>query len=371
MPRRLKHARRRGEKYRVCVRVHPGPGGLKSCTMDLTATQETIDAWCEDQRRRFGGQDADGGLRACVAAYLTRRSAMPTLAQHTAHLELWCAALGPDRPPLSITADEITGVIDAWMAAGLANDTIRKRRSALRTFYARTYPKQLSPVKGSLNPKAPKPEARQLSYVDIDAAINAMPTYRSTTPGRPRALSLAKIRLRLMADTGLPPGLVGRIRPADVNLAAGTLRVAGRAKGEGLEARTIHLTPDGLTALKAFHAAGAYGPFALPACNRVFKRACERIGLDPRTVHQYDLRHSFLAQLYRVTKDEATVQRLGLHAPGSRCTARYTQAAHDDVDRAATAAFGEALTTLRRQALKAAPGTEPVQKVTKKVTTIR
>jgi len=363
MARRRPHTRAKNGKLQLYVRVHAGPGGLKTTTREKSITDAEIDSWVSEQRRQFGKCDAtDTRLEAALVRYLETRTAMPTLAQHTAHLELWLRALGRDRSALSVTTDEITRIVDGWMKDGLANDTIRKRRSALRTFYARTYPKQLSPVKGSLNPKPPKPEARQLSYLDIDAAINAMPTYRSTKPGQPRELSLAKIRLRLMADTGLPPGLVAQIQPGDFNMFGGTLRVAGREKGDGVEARTLKLTPDGIRAFKAFDAAGAYGAFALPACNRVFKRACQRIGLNPTSVRQYDLRHSFLSQLYRVTRDEATVQRLGLHAPGSRCTARYTQAAHDDVDRAAAAAFSQALATLRK-----GRSTKRVPKVAQKV----
>jgi integrase len=348
MARRRPYTRPKNGKLQLLVRVHPGPGGLKTTMRDKTVTDAEIDTWVTEQRAKFGTvPEVAGGLRASVGAYLETRTAMPTLAQHTAHLELWCRALGGDRPPLSVTTDEITRVVDGWMKDDLGNDTIRKRRSALRTFYSRMYPKTLSPVKGSLNPTAPKPEHRELSYLDIDAAITAMPTYQTGNAQRQRRqLSLAKIRLRLMADTGLPPGMVGKIQPEDWTL-AGTLRVAGREKGDGIEPRTIALTPDGLKALKAFHEADAYGPFALAACNRAFKAACKRIGLDPRNIRQYDLRHSFLSQLYRVTKDEATVQRLGLHAPGSRVTARYTQAAHAEVDRAAAQAFSAALAELR------------------------
>ena len=352
MARRLKHTRIKNGKLQLFVRVHPGPGGLKTKTVPRNTTAAEIDAWVQQQKDYKG---VDGGLRETVVTYLQLRSAMPTLAQHTAHLELWVHALGADRPPMGVTSNEITAVIDRWMREGLANDTIRKRRSALRTFYKRTYPKLLSPVAGSLNPKAPKVEARELAYADIDAAIASMPTYRDTKPGTPKQLSMAKVVLRLMADTGFPPGVIGHIRPDDWNFAAGTVRVVGREKGEGVEARTLPLTVEGLRAAKAFHAAHAYGPYSdgrINAMGRSFKRACERIGLPMRGVTQYILRHSFLATYYRVTKDEATVQRVGLHAPGSRCTARYTEAAHAEVDRAAAKAVSQARARLKKVAQK-------------------
>jgi len=349
MPRRRPHTRTKNGKLQLFVRVHHGPGGLRTTTREKTVTPAEIEAWVTEQRLKYGpASDVAGGLRATVATYLETRTAMPTLAQHTAHLELWVQALGADRPPMSVTTDEITRVIDGWMKAGLANDTIRKRRSALRTFYARMYPKALSPVKGSPNPKAPKPEAREIAQLNIDAAIQAMPTYRSTKPGAPRRLSLSKLRLRLMADTGFPPGIVAQLTPFAFNPRTGQVRVSSREKGEGVEPRTITLVDDALVSMKAFHAANAYGRFALSSCNRSFKRGCKAIGLEPRNVTQYDLRHSYLTQYYRVTKDEATVQRVGLHAPGSRCTHRYTIAAHAEIDAASAKAFSRARVQLRR-----------------------
>ena len=66
---------------------------------------------------------------------------------------------------------------------------------------------------------------------------------------------------------------------------------------------------------RAFHLAGAYGRFAIQSCNRSFQRACTKA--DVRGLHLYDLRHSFGAQLYRVTGDLATVQRFLIHASPS------------------------------------------------------
>ena len=122
-----------------------------------------------------------------------------------------------------------------------------------------------------------------------------------------------------------------------------------------------------MDAFKAFHAANAYGPYCINATNQAFKRGCKRIGLPLRGITQYILRHSFLSNIYRVTKDESTVQRLGLHAPGSRVTRRYTKAAHPEIDRAAVDAFSAERTRLRRESLKAAPVQNRDQKLPGKV----
>jgi hypothetical protein len=67
------------------------------------------------------------------------------------------------------------------------------------------------------------------------------------------------------------------------------------------------------------------------------------------------LRHSFLSQVYRVTKDLATVGRLGLHAEGSVTPARYAKGANAEVDLAAVEAFETVLAHQRQISLKVAP----------------
>jgi integrase len=164
-----------------------------------------------------------------------------------------------------------------------------------------------------------------------------MPRYRSHKPHAPAVLSLAPIRAQVIADTGVPPGLLQRVQPHDLVLvgAACSVRVSARKKGGGVGARTIPLTTAGAIAFRAFHAAGAYGRFATSSLNRAFKHGCRAAGIDPRSVRLYDLRHSFLTDLYRATHDLATVARFALHAAGSPITARYAQGANREVDQAA------------------------------------
>jgi integrase len=157
------------------------------------------------------------------------------------------------------------------------------------------------------------------------------------------------------------------VQPTDLQLTAGTVRVVPRHKGAGVEARTLPLTGEGLDAFKDFHAAHAYGPFATQSLNRAFKRGCKRAGLDPTAVRLYDLRHSFLTRLYRVTKDLATVGRLGLHAEGSKATARYAKGANQTVDAAAVAALGQDLATARQLSLKLVPAKTTLKKLAEKV----
>jgi len=355
MPRKLKGIRRRRQSWEVYVNVNRH---RYTTTFPLSTPVQEMRDWRDDQVDKFGGDTTTAGsFGADIATYLERVAAMPTVKQRAAHLALWAEELGRDRPRRTITAEEIDIVIQGWLEE-VAPGTVRKRRTALQSFFVKLDGKKsarANPVKGAENPKPPKTEARAMDYLLIAAAIDAMPDYRDTKKGLPRRLSLSKIRVRVLAYTGLPPGILKQVHPTDLQFTAGTLRVVPRHKGAGVEARTLPLTADGLDAFKDFHAANAYGPFATESLNRSFKKGCQKAGLDPAAHHLYDLRHSFLTRLYRVTKDLATVGRFGLHAEGSKVTARYARGANQTVDVEAAAALGKDLATARQLSLKLAP----------------
>jgi integrase len=370
MPRKLRGIRRRRQTWEVNVRVQ---GHLYTTTFPLLTPVQEMRDWREDQITKYGGERSTiGSIGADIAIYLSRVAAMPTYKQRAAHLELWARELGRDRPRRTVTAEEIDIILQDWLET-LAPGTVRKRRTALQSFFAKMNGKKSrdpNPVKASDNPPVPKPEARSINYLLIAAAIDAMPTHRDTKKGLPARLSLSAIRARVLAYTGMPPGILKQVKPTDLQLTAGTVRVVPRHKGAGVEARTLCLTSEGLDAFKAFHLANAYGPFATESLNRSFKRGCAKAGLDPKAVHLYDLRHSFLTELYRVKQDLATVARFGLHAEGSRVTARYAKGANQTVDVEAAKALSQTLATARQLSLKLAlapPVQSPAEKLAAKV----
>jgi integrase len=357
MRRKLIGITRRRGGWRVEVRIHRKLH-TKQFAFDTPITE--MRAWREDQLDAFGGEHVAGAgsFGADIQTYLSRVTAMPTYKQRAAHLELWARELGRDRTRRSITTTEIDGVLQEWLLTK-APGTVRKRRTALQSFFAKMNGKKSrdpNPVKAADTPPAAKAEARALDYFRIADAIAAMPTRTAAKPGSIGRLSLAPIRVRVLAYTGMPPGILKHVQPADLSFTDATVRVVPRHKGAGVEARTLPLTAEGLAAFKAFHAARAYGPFATESLNRSFKRGCAAAGLDPTTIHLYDLRHSFLTALYLVTRDLATVGRLGLHAEGSKVTARYAKGADYAVDAAAATALNQFLTTSRQLSLKLAPG---------------
>ena len=372
-PRRLIGIRRKRGGWRADVRVN---GKLFTKQFPLETPLDEMRGWRDDQVATYATTvPASGSFAADVQTYLQRIAAMPTYKQRAAHLALWVQALGGTRARRTITPTEIDQVLQEWLQTA-APGTVRKRRTALQSLFVTLDGKLAkNPVKATANPKPPKPEARGLDYLTIERILAAMPTQQSARPGAVPRLALATVRVAVLAYTGVPPGLLQTVTETDLQLTAGTVRVHARRKGRGTEPRTLPLTKEGLDAFKAFHAADAYGRFAIESVNRSFKRAAKRIGLDPRTVHLYDLRHSFGMELYRVTRDLATVARFLGHAPGSVITARYAQGANALVDQAAAAAFSAALATQRQQALKAqptaTPARKPAHKLSAKVTRIR
>jgi len=349
MPRKLTGIRRKRDRWQAYVRVG---GQLHTKTFSLTEPVAKMQAWRDLQKTQHGKPETEAGsFAAQVQAFLAQNQSKATNWQAMAHLALWTAALGRDRAPLSITKDEINTVLDDWLRT-LGPGTVRKRRMWLRQFFVFVTGVDGGPCQKALNPKPPKPGARGIDYLVIEKALASMPDQRVGKAGG--TTSLSKLRARVMAYTGLPPALLQKVTADDLNFQAGTLYIHGRAKGEGVEARELRLTPEGLGAFKDFHAANAYGGFNVKSLNQSVKRAFRRVGYT-RSMRLYDLRHSFLTQLYRITRDTATVGRLGMHAEGSPITARYTQGANEEVDAAAVAAFSTVLAARRQGAIKPVP----------------
>lgn len=332
MPRRLKNIRPWKGGWQAYTEIH---GKTRSKSYPLSTPVEDMRAWIKSQRDTHAPVKATrGSFGADITDYLTRVTALVTYDQRSKQLGLWQEALGADRPRRTITTADIDRVLQGWLLAELAPATVKKRRMVLLALWNTLDGKEApNPVRGSVAPREPKPEARGLSYDVIGRILAVLPPSQSQR------------RIAVLAWTGLPPGLLGKVEPDDLNLAAATLRVRPRRKGAGVEARTLPLLPQAVAAFQAFHDAQAYGSYSIPSCNQVFVRACHRTRPIVVGASLYDLRHSFLTMLYRVTKDLATVARFALHA-NVAMSARYAAGAMQEVDRAAADLAGKSLSLL-------------------------
>lgn len=301
----------------------------------LTASVEDMDAWVAQQKRDYKViGPARGSFAADVADYLTRIAGVRSYKQFAVYLEDWLQALGRDRPRRSIKTAEIDQAMAQWERDGDGLETIRKRRMVLMSLWNRLDGKEApNPLRATRRLPPAKTEARSLPYETVIRIIEALPTATAKQRARKR-------RLAVIAFTGIPPGMLGTVTAADLNLTAKTVRLPRRRKGRGVEARTLPLIPDGVAAFTAFHEANDYGPFRTDDLNRSFTIAAKAVGAPGATV--YDLRHSFATALYKATRDLDTVARFLQHS-SIALTQRYAKGALGDVDRAAAAALGRTL----------------------------
>ena len=256
-------------------------------------------------------------LRADAATYLATLTG-----RHKADaddiLTHWVTAFG-DRHRDAITAVDVRQQLAAW---GKAPSTLNHRRQVLSSLY-----KSLNGANG-YNPVREVPKVRErydtprsLSYSVITAILDQM------GPTQSRA------RFAVMAYTGLPQAQMAQLTPADVDLKAKTVRVSPRRKGKGSPGRTLPLSHQAVQAFKDFAAADCWGDFSRSSMAKAFRNAVRNARATrkdiPASIRAYDLRHSFLTELYRRTGDIHAVSHLALHSTPAQ-TARYAQSAVKD-----------------------------------------
>jgi integrase len=131
----------------------------------------------------------------------------------------------------------------------------------------------------------------------------------------------------VLAYVGLPQKQIAQLQPSDLRLADRELIAHPRRKGAGAAGRAIPLSDVAIAALREFAALDAFGTFQNSQLVRTFKLGAKRAGVTlPDDARPYDLRHSFLTEVYRNSGDPFAVSELGLHATLQQ-TARYTKGA--------------------------------------------
>jgi integrase len=334
--------------------------GLQACRAARQAAVEAAAAGCVIL--------PEGSFAAEVERYKSKPKIahMASLDERAAHLELWLRALGRDRHPRSITGDDVEAMLQHWLTT-LAPATVYHRRTALGSFFDTLYPGTPNPVRGTTRPDHYRPVDKSIPFATIARILAAMPDTRIRRKGI-RTPSFAKLRVTVIAETGIPPAELVKLKARDFDRVAGIVRMPWRDKGAGTPAHLRHLSPEGVAAFVALDAAGAWGWFPGEALARSFKRAARRVCGADTPITLYWLRHSFGADTYRTTNDLAAVGRALGHRPGSICTPRYAMGANAEVDRAAMAAVSAA-----RRAVVAATEIGPVSalKLVRKVGPIR
>ncbi len=200
-----------------------------------------------------------------------------------------------------------------------------------------------NPVRDVKRPAVRYDEPRGIDYALIEKLFTFIPDRGRPVKGEERStVNLSKLRLRVMADTGLTQAMLKRVEPRDFNPKAKTVFIRPRKKGRGVEAATVPLLKEGVAAFRAFAKANAWGNFSTRSLAYVWARAVKKMKrkweadqAKKRTpapwplaadVRPYDLRHSFGTLILAETGDLEGTANLLRHATLQQ-TRRYTQAA--------------------------------------------
>lgn len=292
-----------------------GPTRLGTLAADVTACLPTI----ATPRAR---QTADTMLQHWIAAETQVQGTTTTF-----------GAL----PRSAITSLQVRTALAAF-GSRFAPKTVKELRRLLSWIYTTLDGAEArNPVRSVKGPRVRYDDARGIDYAIIERIFAAMPDRGRAEKGQDRpTVNLTKLRLRVMAYTGLHQSEVAKLRPRDLNLAHRRLWIHPRVKGAGADGAWHALTEHGIAALRAFAEAPAFGPFSTRSMATSWgvavahaKAAWQRTETAPwpllADARPYDLRHSFGTAVYLSGGDIRAAQEMLRHRQGST-TDRYTRA---------------------------------------------
>jgi integrase len=280
----------------------------------------------------------------------------------------WATSPIGDRDRRTLTRLDLIAVISAWTSAGVAESTCNQRLSRLRkVFQALDGLDGNNPTDGIARLRAPKAEPRDIPARIVQLILDALPDRGRAARGdkRPK-ISQSKIRLRVMAWTGIPPATLQRVRPRDLDLPRARIYLRPRRKGKGTHGAWVTLLPIAVDAFRDFAAADLFGrTWSAASLGKTWRvgiaratKAAARVAAEtgdqtwtaeldalPPRCHPYDLRHAFASAVYRETGDIGAVSELLQHS-SLETTKRYTQGAVSARVAAAIAKAGAAYATI-------------------------
>ncbi len=237
-----------------------------------------------------------------------------------------------------ISREEILAQRSRWLEQGVKIVTVNHRFRALRALY-----QHLDGLDGPhptdkityLRP--PRREHRFIPIPYVVQILQAIPDRgRAVKDGKRPAHSELKIRLSIMAWTGIPPAQLQRLRPRDVDLDQGRMYLQPRRKGTGTPGVWVQLLPQAIEAFIAFARVGLWGkPWSRSSAKKSWAGAIRRVEAQltreaeqaddqtalkaftdaiPLNCRPYDLRHSFATEAYRRTGDLGAVAEILQHA---------------------------------------------------------
>lgn len=281
-----------------------------------------------------------GTFKGDAAAYL---SSLPDGTKYKENREYECRAWYPyigKLPRAQITPELVTHALHTMTGAPSSK---RKCMTALKAIWRyHDGPDAATPIDHVKRPRETH-EIRDVPRGVVTMILRKMPK------GKTRA------RLKVLARTGLPHAQIAAIQPHHLDLERREITVSPRRKGKGSPARTLPITHKAVRAFKEFQRANAWGTFSRHAMRSMFKEAVEAAkeswkGRWPARdqIRPYDLRHAFLTEAYKQSRDLRATAELGLHADLTM-TARYAAAAVSDTAQAVRDALDRATGSATRK----------------------
>ena len=251
-------------------------------------------------------------------------------------------------PRDEITPIQVREQLQEWRELGAGEQTCDNRRQELSNIYTAFNGKSgYNPIREVAKYNKTYDDPRGFDVTFLRSVIESMSDRGKATKGEKRStVNLAKIRLKVMWACGIPPALLKQVEEENLNLKKKELWVKRRSKGAGAKSRLVPLSDDAVEAFRALIKHNAFGYFDQRGVNKAFKAAVANARVTwkqehpdepfplPKDITAYDLRHSFLSEVFRRCKNLKTVGHVAIHADGSRVTHRYVQAAVADVARA-------------------------------------
>lgn len=305
-----------------------------------------------------------GSLAADIPAYLATLPDGKYKTESEWVLAHWAASPLGAMARASITRLDVVAQISRWLDVGAAVATVNKRLSRLRKlFHGLDGVDVPAPTDAIKFLREPEQEPRDIPIRIVRLILDSLPGHgRAERGGTRPQVGVTKIRLRVMAWTGIAPATLRRIRPRDLDLKSARIYLRPRRKGKGVDGSWVALLPPAVDALRDFAAAGLFGQtysnssigktwrVGIARANKAAARYAQDTGdqswiaelanLPPRC-KPYDLRHSFGSEMYRRTGDIRAVSELLQHAT-LEMTKRYTVGA---VSERVTDAIGKAAAT--------------------------
>ena len=258
-------------------------------------------------------------------------------------------------PVSELKRSQVRAQLTAWAAAGMSPTSINDRKRALADVLRTTLDidedddDTILPTDKIPNVPRREQQPRGVPLPIIARILASLPDRGRPVKGEKRGtVSHTKIRLHVMAWTGLPNISLTRLLRAKVKFSDHKIWLPSRKKGAGAEGIWVDVLPPAIEWLRHYDAAGLWGrSFSNSSAHRTWKRGIvrtrkaliaeaeetgDRTMLEqflesvPANCHPYDLRHSYLTDALREGGDIYAVSKMAQHAD-IKTTEQYLKAA--------------------------------------------